>query len=91
MKSPPTIGPKAMGMRLTRECIDTPMVRLFRGRASATRLMLAGSEMAVHERKRTAPRITAVQLGMRMTMVKPAIAMMLNTNRARLNPNRSER
>ena len=57
------IGPSAIGMRRTSECIETPMVRLCFGSTAATRLIVAGSEMAVHERKRTAPTITACQVG----------------------------
>ena len=67
ISSPPTTGPSAMGMRRTSECIETPMVRFLFGSTAATRLMVAGSEMAVQERNKTAPRITAHQAGMKIT------------------------
>ena len=55
MKTPPKTGPKAMGRRRTKECMDTPMVLFSGGKTLATRLMVAGREMAVQERNKTAP------------------------------------
>ncbi len=91
MQSPPRIGPRAMGMRRTNECIETPMVRLFMGKTLAIRLMVAGREMAVQERKKTAPTSTACHSGISMTKRNPHMAIMLNTSNARLVPTRSER
>ena len=59
--TPPNTGPRAIGIRRTSECIETPIVRLFFGRTRATMSIVAGREMAVHERKKTAPMITAGQ------------------------------
>lgn len=91
MQSPPTIGPRAIGMRRTSECIDTPMVRLSLGSTLATRPMVAGSDMADQDRNSTAPTMTACQTGTRTTMRNPAIASRLKMRRARFAPSRSER
>ncbi len=61
-------GPRAMGIRRTREWTDTPIVRFSWGSARETRLIVAGSEIAVQERKKPAPIKTASQWGKRMTM-----------------------
>jgi hypothetical protein len=45
----------------------TPMMRLSVGIACATRLMIAGSEIAVHEMKKMLPTRTAHQVGTRIT------------------------
>ena len=67
MSSPPTTGPSAIGMRRTSEWSETPIVRLFLGSTDETMLIVAGSESAVQEMNRIAPRITACQVGTRMT------------------------
>ena len=61
-------GPRAIGIRRTSEWIETPMVRFSWGSDRETRLIVAGSEMAVQERKKAAPMITACQWGKRMTI-----------------------
>ena len=53
--------------------------------------MVAGSEMADQEMKRTAPTSTACQVGITITKAKPAMAIRLNTSSDRLVPMRSER
>ena len=80
-----------MGMRLTSECMLTPMVRFATGSTRAISPTVAGSEIEDQEMKKTDPTITACQLGNTMTMTKPAMAMRLNTSSARLVPMRSER
>ena len=50
-------------MRRTSEWSDTPIVRFSLGSTVATRLIVAGSEIAVQEMKKTAPTITACQVG----------------------------
>jgi hypothetical protein len=62
--------------------METPMVLFPAGRTLEMRSMEAGREIALHERKSTAPRITATQCGMRMTSMKPARATRLKTARA---------
>ena len=78
-------------MRRTSECMLTPIVRLFRGSTLYIRLMVAGSEMADQEMKRTAPTSTACQAGIRITRAKPAMATRLKTSSDRLVPMRSDR
>jgi hypothetical protein len=56
-----------MGTRLTRECMDTPIVLFEAGRTLEIKSMEAGREMADQDKKRTAPRITAIQLGTKIT------------------------
>ncbi|OPZ56788.1 MAG: hypothetical protein BWY88_01303 [Synergistetes bacterium ADurb.Bin520] len=90
MQSPPTTGPRAMGIRRKSECMETPMVRLFEGSTLATRLMVAGSDRDVQERKSTDPRITACHDGTRITTRNPPMAKRLKTTRAFFVPSRSE-
>ena len=59
MRIPPNIGPRAMGIRLTREWRVTPMTRLSFWTEVLTRLMMPGSETAVQLMKSTAPARTA--------------------------------
>ena len=61
MRTPPMTGPSAIGIRRTRECMVTPMVRLFSGRTPETRLIVAGSETADQDIKNRDPIITACQ------------------------------
>jgi hypothetical protein len=68
-----------------------PMVHLLIGKTLAIRLMVAGKEIAVHDRKNTAPTKTACHAGINMAMQNPNIAPILKTSRARLVPIRSER
>ena len=73
MNAPPTSGPSAIGTRRTSECNETPIVRLFFGNTRATRLIVAGSEIAVHDRNNTAPPSTAGHVGINTTIKKPII------------------
>jgi hypothetical protein len=47
--------------------MDTPIVLFEAGRTLEIRSMEAGREMADQDKKRTAPRITAIQLGTKIT------------------------
>ena len=89
--APPKSGPSAIGIRRTSECTDTPIVRLFFGSARAMSFIVAGSEIAVHDRKRNDAPMTACHFGTMMTTRNPAIARRLNTSSARLVPSRSAR
>ena len=80
-----------MGMRRTSECMVTPMVRLWVGRTLYIRLMVAGSDMADHEIKSTAPTSTACQAGTMITRANPAMATRLKISSDRLVPRRSDR
>ena len=91
MQAPPTSGPRAIGKRRTRECMVTPMVRLFWGSTWATSPIVAGSEMAVQLKKKTDPTMTACQAGIRMTTTNPTMAIRLKISSARLVPSRSAR
>jgi len=61
------------------------------GKTLAIRLMVAGKEIAVHDRENTAPTTTACQAGISMTTRNPNMATILKTSRDRLVPIRSER
>ncbi len=91
IQTPPRRGPSAIGIRRTRASMDTPIVRFSMGRTSVIRFMVAGREMALQDRKKTAPTITACQAGMSMTMQNPNMAAKLKNKRAFFVPNRSER
>jgi hypothetical protein len=80
-----------MGIRRTRECIVTPMVRLLDGRTLYIRLMVAGSEMADQEMNSTAPASTACQAGTTITRANPARATRLKIRSDFLVPMRSAR
>ena len=67
MSTPPMTGPSAMGMRRTKECTVTPIVRFAFGTAFETMLMTAGRVMAVQEMKKSEPTNTAHHAGTRMT------------------------
>ena len=64
--------------------METPIVRLLSGSTLETMSIVAGNEMAVQERKKMAPMITACHEGMRITMVYPNIASRLKRINARL-------
>ena len=68
MRTPPAKGPSAMGSRRMSECIDTPMTCLFVGNVDEIRLMVAGREMALQERKSSEANSTACQCGMTRTI-----------------------
>ncbi len=91
MQKPPNTGPNAMGIRFTSECMLTPMVRLPAGSTREMSPMVAGREIDDQEMNSTEPAITACQAGKRMTMRNPAMAMRLNTSKARLMPIRSDK
>ena len=91
MNAPPMTGPSAIGTRRTNECSDTPIVRFSFGNTRATNPIVAGNEIAVHDRKNTAPTKTAGHFGTRITIRKPSIDSALNHSRARFVPKRSER
>jgi hypothetical protein len=77
--------------RRTSECSETPIVCRFPGRVCEIMLIVAGSEIAVHEIKKIDPMMTACQTGKTMTTRNPNMASRLKTIRARLYPNRSLR
>ncbi len=79
-----------MGKRRTNECTVTPITRFFLGSDLATKSIEAGREIAVHDKNKNEPTMTASQRGIAMTTTKPTIAKRLNTSRARLMPKRSE-
>jgi len=56
-----------------------------------TKLITAGSEIAVHEIKKNDPMKTATHVGIKITMRYPPIAIAVNTMRARLYPSLSLR
>ena len=90
MSAPPMTGPSAMGMRRTKECTVTPMVRCAFGTAFETMLMTAGSVMAVQEMKKIAPTNTAHHVGTRITSRYPSMATSVKRISARLYPSRSD-
>jgi len=53
--------------------------------------MVAGSEIAVQDRKSIAPAITAIHDGIRATIKNPASERRLNISRERFAPIRSDR
>jgi len=67
------------------------MVLFFNGSTFVIRLMVAGNDMADHDKKNTAPTKTACHAGTKITIRYPNMAKMLNTRRARLVPILSER
>jgi hypothetical protein len=73
-----------MGMRRTSECIETPIVRLFLGKTTETKSIVAGSEIADQEMNKTAPMMAACQDGKMITIEYPAMAIKLNISKARL-------
>lgn len=64
---------RAIGIRLTNECIETPIVRLFSGKTPATRLIVAGREIADRERNKTSPMNTAHQVWIKITIKYPTL------------------
>ena len=91
MNTPPATGPSAMGTRRTSETSETPIVRFVAGSTWASNSIVAGREIADHDRNRIAPPITAGQRGTRTTSRYPAIETKLNTRSDRLVPSRSDR
>ena len=79
------------GRSRTSECFDTPSVRFDLGRTLATRLMVAGKEIAVQEMKRNAPPMTAGQAATTATRANPAMATRLKMRSVVLAPRRSVR
>ena len=73
------IGPIAIGIRRTMECIDIPIAVFEYFRESVISDMLAGRETALQAEKKIIPINTATQLVNKMAIVYPIIAMMLNT------------
>jgi len=67
------------------------MVLFLNGSTFVISLMVAGNDMADHDRKNTAPTKTACHEGTKMTIKYPTMAKMLKTRRARLVPILSER
>ena len=76
---PPMIGPSAIGMRRKNEWSDTPKLRRSLGMALETRLMIAGSETAVHDMKNIEPTSTACHAGTRITIRYPNMATSVNS------------
>ena len=89
MQSPPAIGPSAIGRRRTMECTETPMTCFDLGRDFEIKSIEAGREIAVQDRNRNEPAITASQRGIATTTAKPAMASRSKTRSDFFTPRRS--